>query len=324
MTEATFALQTDFFLATMPNHPMGRYAHVVVLRELEGYALFQTDGELNRARVQAGVDQTEMMTRITLFKRKQTTPERLKGRELLRRYDLQPECEYNGASCQQCPDCTMYGFAAGDGASTKSKILVDTAYSLTEFAVSHEKFTLNAPHENGTMSQNSEVKSSIATQDHVIPGTIFPSVEATRDLTVNMFAYVLLNILRTKRYGAITTRGGTVRNHIIGIVLTDGEIFSNLRFTQRLYDRVQSHMTSNNLPSIALVREHAEALLPEMIAEEPVRVSQLLMGADLAATLTWLENIPEDDLNVVLSTAAQDAAVFHEKYIKAAKSGKKK
>jgi CRISPR-associated protein Csc2 len=76
-------LNVNFFHTAMPSRPMGKYAHIVMLRETQGYALFQTDGELNRARVSAGVANENLMTRIALFKRKQTTPERLNGRELL-------------------------------------------------------------------------------------------------------------------------------------------------------------------------------------------------------------------------------------------------
>ena len=116
-----------------PSHPArwGAMPHIVTLRVTEGYALFQTDGELNKARVAAGIASADPMTRITLFKRKQTTPERLTGREMLRNYGListsedekNPEsCIYNVKSCRKCPDCITYGFAIGDGGSEKSKV----------------------------------------------------------------------------------------------------------------------------------------------------------------------------------------------------------
>src|SRR5712692_6828489 len=146
-------LNTEFFHTAVPSRPAGKYAHIVMLRVTEGYALFQTDGELNRARVSAGTaPDSAMMTRITLFKRKQTTPERLNGRELLRYHGvLSPSedvtdpdsCIYNVKSCRKCPDCITYGFAIGDGGSEKSKVYADTAFSLTDYATSHEVFTLN-------------------------------------------------------------------------------------------------------------------------------------------------------------------------------------
>jgi len=80
----------NVFHAAIPNLPMGKYAHVVILRETNSFALFQTDGELNISRVSKGrkVENQDQATRIVLFKRKQSTPERLTGRELLRRYKL--------------------------------------------------------------------------------------------------------------------------------------------------------------------------------------------------------------------------------------------
>src|SRR5258708_24091813 len=230
-------LNTQLFHTEVPPRPMGKYAHIVMLRVTEGYALFQTDGELNRARVSAGTtSDSQMMTRITLFKRKQTTPERLNGRELLRNYGLLSDsddekdpdsCIYNVKSCRKCPDCITYGFAIGDGGSEKSKVYSDTAFSLTDYATSHEVFTLNAPYEDGTMSDRGEVTSRINQQDHVKPQTVFPAVITSRDLTTNLFIYVLQNVLRTTRYGATTNCGGTSRHAVSAIILSAREIFTN-------------------------------------------------------------------------------------------------
>src|SRR3990172_1805900 len=81
-------IDAKHFLPAIPHKPMGRYAHLIVLRVTDSYSLFQTDGELNKARVQAGLQDKTPMTRIALFKRKQSSPERLEGRQLLRRYGL--------------------------------------------------------------------------------------------------------------------------------------------------------------------------------------------------------------------------------------------
>ena len=48
--------------------------------------LFQTDGELNKSRVRAGKKDKNTISRLSMFKRKQSTPERLVGRELMRNY----------------------------------------------------------------------------------------------------------------------------------------------------------------------------------------------------------------------------------------------
>lgn len=208
-------LNTDWFPKAVPGKPSGHYAHIVVLRETTSYAIFQTDGELNTARISSGLAHPEPMTRLTIFKRKQTTPERLTGRELLRRYEfLSSEpydekkkstvdangrliCDYNVQFCNQCPDCITYGFAIGDSGSEKSKVITDTAYSLTDYAASHETFTLNAPYESGTMSREGQVTSRINEADHVKPQVLFPTVITVRDATAALFEYVVNNVIRT-------------------------------------------------------------------------------------------------------------------------------
>lgn len=315
-------LNTSFFHTELPPRPMGKYAHIVMLRVTEGYALFQTDGELNRVRVAAGTLDTNPMTRITLFKRKQTTPERLNGRELLRSYGIlsasedekDPDsCIYNVKSCRKCPDCITYGFAIGDGGSEKSKVYSDTAFSLTDYAVSHEVFTLNAPYEDGTMSDQGEVSSRINQQDHVKPQVIFPSVITTRDLTLNLFGYVLQNVLRTTRYGASTTRGGVMRNHVVAIVLSNGEIFSNLLFTQRLYDVLSP--TGGEPVAVNEAIRAAEQLVPALLAEDSVFDAQVLIGADLGSFLDDVRSMDESALGELLQGARQECEVYHGNYI---------
>ncbi|MFN6526825.1 type I-D CRISPR-associated protein Cas7/Csc2 [Nostoc sp. ChiSLP03a] len=247
-------VESKFFQAEIPYKPMGKYAHFLTIRITESYPLFQTDAELNKARVRAGVKDKTTISRLSMFKRKQSTPERLVGRELLRNYGLMTaeECEYNVNFAMDNPDCIIYGFAIGDSGSEKSKVVVDTAFSITAFDESHETFTLNAPYENGTMaskgengSKPGEVTSRINQQDHIRPQVFFPSIVTLKDPTEASFLYVFNNILRTRHYGAQTTRTGRVRNELIGVVFADGEITSNLRWTQAIYDQMKSNNTIN-------------------------------------------------------------------------------
>ena len=115
-------------------------------------------------------------------------------------------------------------------------MLVDSAFSITGYDMSHQQFTFNAPSENGTMSEDGKMKTALGEQDYVLPQVYFPSVVTIKDPTEAEFIYVMNNILRTKRYGAQNTRTGTVENHILGVVFSDGEIFSNLQLTQAIYD----------------------------------------------------------------------------------------
>ncbi|QOV24166.1 type I-D CRISPR-associated protein Cas7/Csc2 [Anabaenopsis elenkinii] len=245
---------SKLFQAAIPYKPMGKYAHFITIRITESYPLFQTDGELNKARVRAGVRDKATISRLSMFKRKQSTPERLVGRELLRNYGFMTaeECEYNVNFAMDNPDCIIYGFAIGDSGSEKSKVIVDTAFSITPFDESHETFTLNAPYENGTMaskgengSKIGEVTSRINEQDHIRPQVFFPSIVTLKDPTEASFLYVFNNILRTRHYGAQTTRTGRLRNELIGVVFADGEITSNLRWTQAIYDQMKAQNTIN-------------------------------------------------------------------------------
>lgn len=131
----TFLKSVDakLFHSEIPYKPMGKYVHFLTIRVTESYPLFQTDGELNKARVRAGIDSKKTISRLSMFKRKQSTPERLVGRELLRNYKLitAEECEYNVKFAMNNADCIIYGFAIGDSGSEKSKVVVDTAFSIT-------------------------------------------------------------------------------------------------------------------------------------------------------------------------------------------------
>lgn len=345
-------LATTFFPDSVPPRPNGRYAHIVLLRETDSYALFQTDGELNTARVHAGVVETDLMTRITMFKRKQTTPERLAGRELLRRYGLisaeqaaegkdrktddrgvavdgqgLPICDYNVDFCKQCPDCISYGFAIGDAGSEKSKVYSDTAYSLSAFDASHEAFTLNAPFEGGTMSRKGEVTSRINEQDHVRPQTLFPAVITTRDLTAPLFLYVLNNVLRARRYGAQTTRTGTMTNHVLGIVLADGEIFSNLHFTQRLYDLLHRQGTIDPARPIPVPDALAASreVIGSLLEEDRLVITQHLHGGNLASFLADFgqRTTSDEGMRELLRAAARDSAAYFAAYIQKKDKSKK-
>ena len=72
----------NMFHQDIPKLPMGKYAHIIMLREKNSFALFQTDGELNISRVSLGrkAENQLLTTRIVLFERKQSTPDRLTGR----------------------------------------------------------------------------------------------------------------------------------------------------------------------------------------------------------------------------------------------------
>ncbi|MBP0009082.1 MULTISPECIES: type I-D CRISPR-associated protein Cas7/Csc2 [unclassified Roseofilum] len=315
-------VDAKFFHDAIPYKPMGKYAHFLTIRVTESYPLFQTDGELNKSRVRAGIQDQTPISRLAMFKRKQSTPERLVGRELLRNYGLMTaeECEYNVKFAMDNPDCIIYGFAIGDSGSEKSKVVVDTAFSITDFAESHESFTLNAPFENGTMaskgegdSNKGEVTSRINPQDHIKPQVFFPSIVTLKDPTEASFLYVFNNILRTRHYGAQTTRTGRVRNHCIGVVFADGEITSNLRWTQAIYDilkqgeKLGGYDPLNEDDVIAA----AQTTMTDLMQDEYL-VHQDYIGDNFTPLLTEVKEIigNEDKLKELLTTADGEAKTY--------------
>jgi CRISPR-associated protein Csc2 len=318
----------DELLGHFPRIASGNYIHFLVLRHSQSFPVFQTDGVLNTARTQAGLETRDNISRLVLFKRKQTTPERLSGRELLRSLNLTSDdpdaenyCQYNSEnSCKKCPDCILYGFAIGDSGSERSKVYSDSAFSLTPYEQSHRSFTFNAPSEGGTMSEGGKMRTAINELDHVLPEVTFPTVESLRDSTYEGFIYMLGNLLRTRRYGAQESRTGTMKNHILGIIFADGEIFSNLYFTQALYDVLKSDLYA----PIADIRGQASPVIDRLLQEEPVRISHQFMGSELDELLREVSAIYQDEtrLTEVMSTLYEQTQTYAQMY--GANSGTKK
>jgi CRISPR-associated protein Csc2 len=294
------------FQSAISRFPGAKYAHIVVLRETDSYAVFKTDGELNVARVRSGLTDSKVISRLVLFKRKQTTPERLTGRELLRRYGIYDrintqyksikdkelgDCAYNENPCGGCPDCVIYGYAIGESGSEKSKIFIDSAYAIPAYEESHGTFTLNAPYEDGTMTKEGSTTNRFSEQDHVLPQVPFPSIVTLRDPTPNSLLYVLNNLYRTKRYGAQTTRTGQMRNKVVAIIFADGEIFSNLRLTQKMYDLLGDRLPPYDLDILNNKMEEAT----EVLIKEDGVIYELVQGDKLVTLQNEAQSILADE-----------------------------
>jgi CRISPR-associated protein Csc2 len=333
------SLDSKFFHTEIPYKPMGKYVHFLTVRVTESYPLLQTDGELNKARIRAGINKKNTISRLSMFKRKQSTPERLVGRELLRKYGLikNPEdCEYNVSFAMNNPDCIIYGFAIGDSGSEKSKVIVDTAFSITAFDESHETFTLNAPYESGTMASKGEKKADgkrdgeigtttarINQQDHIRPQVFFPSIVTLKDPTEASFLYVFNNIMRTRHYGAQTTRTGRVRNELLGVIFADGEIVSNLRWTQAIYDLIPEDILDSIDPlDEDLIMEKATEAIQSLLNDEFI-VHTDFIGDKFKPLLTEVKTLTasEEGINSILNQADKEAKIYFGKHIE--KPGKK-
>lgn len=319
--------------------PQGRYVHFVLVRETESFPVFQTDGTLNVIRVQAGrgaeQGRSETISRLIMFKRKQSTPERLSGRELLHRYNIiaddenaENRCAYNSdAFCKRCPDCIIYGYAIGDAGAERSKVYVDSCFSITPYDESHKSFRFNALYEHGTMTEKGVTRSSFGEQDHIVPQVFFPAVVTLRDPTYEGFLYVLGNVLRTARYGAQETRTGRVGNHLVGLTFTNGEIFSNLLYTEAIYDVLAN--AEGELPALPLPRttvlDAAAAQFSALLAAEPVTSYRHFVGSELDELRGEVEALYRSDERIrsILNSLATQTQNYQAAYGAPGKKGGK-
>jgi CRISPR-associated protein Csc2 len=251
----------DHFLPTYSNYPQGRYISLVLVRQIESEAIFRTEGSgepLSKEFIHAGLKNDEIIERVVISKRKQTAVERRTGRELLRAENLlftggkdNTICALNRNNpCGRCIDCMIYGYAAGGGGAQKSRVITDDAFSLHAASTVTNTKQFNALFDNSTMRdpETRQPSTSIGTDEYIRPETIFLDIETLRDITAVEFGYVLGNILRSTRYGAISSRIGKVKNVLAGVIFSDCELFSNLELTQAVYDRLSNGAKEPDFP----------------------------------------------------------------------------
>jgi CRISPR-associated protein Csc2 len=242
-----FEQYQQYMLEKYSNMPKGRYVSLFIVRKTESETIFRTEGsgeELVKETVSAGLIDTTPIRRVVISKRKQTAVERRKGREFLHEHGLLKNnkdgkiCMLNtNAPCEKCIDCYLYGFAAGGNGAQKSRVFTDDAYSLGTVAQVAARRTFNATFDNGTMrDETGEASRSINKDEYVRPQTHFLDIETLKDVTLTELQYVIGNIIRSERYGAISSRMGRVKNSIVAVAFSDCELFSNLELTQLAYD----------------------------------------------------------------------------------------
>jgi CRISPR-associated protein Csc2 len=242
-----------------------------------------------------------------ISKRKQTAVERRVGRELLREHDLlktvtvkkeELPCSLNtNAPCGACIDCMLYGFAVGGGGAQKSRVMTDDAYSLGPVAQVTGKRTFNATFDNGTMRNpfDNKPSTSINEDEYVLPETHFLDIETLKDVTLGELQYVIGNVLRSSRYGAISSRLGRVRNTLVALVFSDTEIFSNLELTQQVYDQFKKSQEELDFPlSDKSVQEETliatRRLMSRVIGREPLVVFGDPLERVIAETVALYRN----------------------------------
>ena len=295
----------DHFLPAYSNYPQGRYISLLVVRRIESEAIFRTEGSgepLSKEFVHAGLNGEEVIQRVVISKRKQTAVERRTGRELRQHELLFAKDEKSGVCslnrnnpCEKCMDCMIYGYAAGGGGAQKSRVVTDDAFSLHAANVVVDTKQFNALFDNSTMRdpESGKPSSSIGTDEYVKPETMFLDIETLRDVTPDEFRYVLGNLLRSSRYGAISSRIGKVRNVLAGVILSDTEIFSNLELTQAVYDRLRNGAAEPDFPPslgavTGAVRASADELIKRVVGRTTVLAQPEVAG--LTDEITALYN----------------------------------
>ena len=303
---------SDYLQPTYSNFPYGLYASLLIVRKTESETIFRTEGSgegLVKEIVTAGASRENAVPirRVMISKRKQTAVERRTGRELLREYDLlkmaivnkkEQICALNtNAPCGKCIDCMLYGYAVGGGGAQKSRVMTDDAYSIGPVAQVTGRRTFNATFDNGTMRNpiTGAASTSINEDEYVLPETHFLDIETLKDVTVGELQYVIGNILRSSRYGAISSRLGRVRNTLAAIVFSDTEIFSNLELTQHVYDLLKGNNEELDFPLIdeqvlETVHEATDMLLARVVGRMPTVLRGEVLERVLEETITLYRN----------------------------------
>jgi CRISPR-associated protein Csc2 len=283
---------SDYLLSKYSNFPQGRYVSLLLVRKTESETIFRTEGSgegLVKETVIAGIQNTKPIRRVVISKRKQTAVERRTGRELLREHNqlknalvnkVEQICALNtNAPCGKCIDCMLYGYAVGGGGAQKSRVMTEDAYSIGPVAQVTDRRTFNATYDNGTMRNpiTGQASTSINEDEFVVPETHFLDIETLKDVTVGELQYVIGNVLRSSRYGAISSRMGKIRNILAAIVFSDTEIFSNLELTQLVYDRLLGDGDELGFPLadddvLGAVHEATDELLKQLVSRTPVIV----------------------------------------------------
>src|SRR3989454_7552118 len=280
---------SDYLLPRYSNFPRGRYVSLLLVRKTESETIFRTEGSgegLVKETVIAGIENAQPMRRVVISKRKQTAVERRVGREILREHGLLKKdnkgqlCALNtNAPCGTCIDCMLYGCAVGGGGAQKSRVMTEDAYSIGPVAKVTERRTFNATFDNGTMRNpiTGEASSSINEDEYVLPETHFLDIETLKDVTAGELQYVIGNVLRSSRYGAISSRLGRVQNTLAALIFSDTELFSNLELTQAVYDMLLGNKDELDFPLSdagvqQAVDEAANVLLDRLVSRTPVVV----------------------------------------------------
>ena len=298
-------------METYSAYPHGRFVSLLLLRHVESEAMFRTEGSgepLNKEFVFGGerAGDAELIQRVVISKRKQTAVERRMGREMLREHNLlrmtTPKdrksaqiCALNTNNpCEKCVDCMVYGYAAGGGGSQRSRVITDDAFSLHPAATILGTRQFNGLFEDSTMSNpadKSDLSKSLGTDEYVKPETVFLDIETLKDVTPDEFRYIVGNVLRSSRYGAISSRIGKVRNSLVGVAWSNCELFSNLEWVQHTYELLRGDEREPMFPLHITEIAQAARTAAESLRNRVVGRVEWLTGDDLGGLVEELGDL---------------------------------
>jgi len=283
----------------LTNNPGNRFVNILVLRELQSNAVFTTNGQdadVVTLTVNDG-DESMNYSPAIMFMRKQTGSDRRFGKAMLRTL-LNVECTMQvNKMCQKCLECVLYGSAASEDVketkSVTSRVMYDTAFTIRDSSVIIEEKFQNAPGDGYAK----ESTTAIREPDFFNPGVMFPCVITLRDATFAELLFILSITLKNKRYGAVTTRIGRVKNHILGIYAGSEEGPSNLELTtgvilklaeekaEETDQSLEAIVTSSTL-DVGSVLRHTKSVFDDLVEKERLEITGL----------------GESDLNTILAS----------------------
>ena len=280
----------------LTNNPGNRFVNILVLRELQSNAVFTTNGQdadVVTLTVNNG-DESMNYSPAIMFMRKQTGSDRRFGKAMLRTL-LNVECTMQvNKMCQKCLECVLYGSAASEDVketkSVTSRVMYDTAFTIRDSSTIIEEKFQNAPGDGYAK----ESTTAIREPDFFNPGVMFPCVITLRDATFAELLFILSITLKNKRYGAVTTRIGRVKNHILGIYAGSEEGPSNLELTTGVIRKLAEEnkqspedvVTSSTL-NVGSVMRHTKSIFDDLVEKEHLEITGL-EESDLNTILTSL------------------------------------
>lgn len=283
----------------LTNNPGNRFVNILVLRELQSNAVFTTNGQdadVVTLTVNDG-DESMNYSPAIMFMRKQTGSDRRFGKAMLKTL-LNVECTMQvNKMCQKCLECVLYGSAASEDVketkSVTSRVMYDTAFTIRDSSVIIEEKFQNAPGDGYAK----ESTTAIREPDFFNPGVMFPCVITLRDATFAELLFILSITLKNKRYGAVTTRIGRMKNHVLGIYAGSEEGPSNLELTTGVIRKLaeENNQSLEDIVTLSTldvgsVLRHTKSVFDDLVEKERLEITGLA----------------ESDLNTILASLTDE------------------